>query len=87
MTPLSLRAAISAALARPGAPRQVDLARAAGIAPENLSAWLKGRRPIPVRAIEAMLAALDIEPELRAELAALRETLRGAEARVREILG
>jgi hypothetical protein len=33
------------------------------------------------------LAALDIEPELRAELAALRETLRGAEARVREILG
>lgn len=55
-----IRFAISAALARPGAPRQVDLARAAGIAPENLSAWLKGRRPIPVRAIEAMLAQLDL---------------------------
>jgi hypothetical protein len=55
-----IRAAISAALARPGAPRQVDLARAAGIAPENLSAWLKGRRTIPVRAIEAMLAQLDL---------------------------
>lgn len=56
----TLRAAISAALTRPGAPRQVDLARAARIAPENLSAWLNGRRPIPLRAIEAMLAQLDL---------------------------
>ncbi len=55
-----IRAAISAALARPGAPRQVDLARAGGVTPQNLSAWLKGRRTIPVRAIEAMLAQLDL---------------------------
>jgi hypothetical protein len=53
-----LRAAVSAALARPGAPTQSVLARAAGIAPENLNAWLAGRRTIPVRAIEAMLAQL-----------------------------
>ena len=58
--PASLRTAISAALTRPGAPTQAALARAAGIAPENLSAWLKGRRTIPVRAIEAMLAQLDL---------------------------
>ena len=58
--PASLRAAISAALARPGAPKQVDLARAASIAPENLNKWLHGERPIPVRAIEAMLAQLDL---------------------------
>lgn len=55
-----IRLAISAALTRPGAPRQVDLARVASIAPENLSAWLAGRRTIPVRAIEAMLAQLDL---------------------------
>ena len=58
--PASLRAAISAALARPGASTQVDLARAAGVTPQNLSAWLKGRRTIPVRAIELMLAQLDL---------------------------
>jgi transcriptional regulator with XRE-family HTH domain len=55
-----LRAAISAALARPGAPTQAALARAAGIAPENLSKWLHGERPIPIRAIEAMLVQLDL---------------------------
>ena len=82
-----LRPLILAALARPGAPKRSALARAAGIAPENLTHWLAGRRPIPLAAAERLLAALDIEPELRAELAALRETLRGAEARVREILG
>lgn len=55
-----IRAAISAALARPGAPLQVDLARAASITPQNLSAWLAGRRTVPVRAIEAMLSQLDL---------------------------
>ena len=58
--PSPLRSAIRRALDAPTGPKQVDLARAAGIAPENLSAWLAGRRPIPVRAIEAMLAQLDL---------------------------
>jgi transcriptional regulator with XRE-family HTH domain len=55
-----LRAAVSAALAHPGAPTQAALARAAGIAPENLNKWLHGERPIPIRAIEAMLVQLDL---------------------------
>ena len=58
--PSPLRSAIRRALDAPTGPKQVDLARAAGIAPENLSAWLAGRRTIPVRAIEAMLAQLDL---------------------------
>jgi hypothetical protein len=60
MAVTSLCSAVRQALARPGAPTQAALARVASIAPENLSAWLKGRRPIPVRAIEAMLAQLDL---------------------------
>lgn len=55
-----LSLAISAALARPGAPTQAALARVAGIAPENLNKWLHGERPIPLRAIEAMLVQLDL---------------------------
>ena len=58
--PSPLRFAVRRALDAPTGPTQAALARAAGIAPENLSAWLKGRRPIPVRAIEAMLAQLDL---------------------------
>mgnify|MGYP001012811421 CR=1 FL=1 len=60
MAVTSLCSAVRQALARPGAPTQAALARAARIAPENLSAWLNGRRPIPLRAIEAMLAQLDL---------------------------
>jgi len=55
-----LRAAVRAALARPGAPKRAALARAVGIAPENLTHWLAGRRPIPQEKIEAMLVALDL---------------------------
>lgn len=58
--PSPLRFAVRRALDAPTGPTQAALARAAGIAPENLSAWLAGRRPIPVRAIEAMLAQLDL---------------------------
>lgn len=58
--PTPLRDAIRRALDAPTGPTQAALARAAGIAPENLSAWLKGRRTIPLRAIEAMLAQLDL---------------------------
>ena len=58
--PSPLRIAIRRALDAPTGPTQAALARAAGVAPENLSAWLKGRRTIPVRAIEAMLAQLDL---------------------------
>ena len=81
-----IRAAISAALARPGAPTRAALARAVDYPLANLSAWLAGRRPLPLPVAERLLAALDIEPGLRAELAALRETLRAAEERVRELL-
>jgi hypothetical protein len=58
--PSPLRLAILAALARPGAPKRAALARAASLAPENLTHWLAGRRPIPQETIEAMLAALDL---------------------------
>mgnify|MGYP006921328588 FL=1 len=56
----TLRAAIAAALLRPGAPTQAALAAAADVTPQNLNAWLHGRRTIPVRAIEAMLVQLDL---------------------------
>mgnify|MGYP006377325875 FL=1 len=55
-----LRPLILAALARPGAPKRSALARAVGLAPENLTHWLAGRRPIPQEKIEAMLDALDL---------------------------
>jgi DNA-binding transcriptional regulator YdaS (Cro superfamily) len=55
-----IRAAILQALARPGAPKRSALARAVGLAPENLTHWLAGRRPIPQEKIEAMLVALDL---------------------------
>ena len=58
--PSPLRIAVRRALDAPTGPTQAALARAAGITPQNLSAWLAGRRPIPVRAIEAMLAQLDL---------------------------
>ena len=66
--PSPLRIAVRRALDAPTGPTQAALARAAGVAPENLSAWLKERRTIPVRAIEAMLAQLDlvIVPRARA---------------------
>lgn len=53
-------ALVAEALTRPGAPTQRALAAAVGLDEGNLSAWLAGRRPIPVRAIEAMLAQLDL---------------------------
>lgn len=55
-----LRAAVREALALPGAPQRVELARAIGYAPESLTAWLNGRRPAPVDKIEAMLVHLDL---------------------------
>ena len=58
--PGPLRGAVLQALARPGAPKRSALARAVGLAPENLTHWLAGRRPIPQEKIEAMLDALDL---------------------------
>jgi hypothetical protein len=58
-----------------------------GLAPENLTHWLAGRRPIPLAAAERLLAALDIEPEARRELGELREQIERAERRAKELLG
>ena len=92
--PTSLRSAISAALTTPGALTATAraIAPAWGVSPESaqstLCAWLHGRRKaIPLRAIEAALAHLDIEPEARAELARLRGEIERAERRTREIVG
>ena len=82
-----IRSAILAALSKPGAPTRTGLARAAGLAPENLTHWLKGRRPIPLTAAERILAALDIEPAARCELGELREQIERAERRAKELLG
>ncbi len=84
---IDLRATVREALAAPGAPTQAALAAAADVTPQNLNAWLHGRRTIPVRAIEAALQHLDIEPEARAELARLRGEIERAEARIRELVG
>jgi hypothetical protein len=89
-----IRSAISAALRAPGALTATAraIAPAWGVSPESaqnaLCAWLHGRRAsIPTRALEAALAHLDIKPERRAELAALRGEIERAEARIRELLG
>jgi hypothetical protein len=57
-----------------------------GLAPENLTHWLAGRRPIPLAAAERLLAALDIEPEARRELGELREQIERCERRAKELL-
>lgn len=59
---LRFSALVAEALTRPGAPTQRALAVAVGLDEGNLSAWLAGRRTIPVRAIEAMFARLGILP-------------------------
>lgn len=59
-------AMVAEALAQPGAITQRALAVATGVDEGNLSAWLAGRRPIPVRAIEAMFARLGILPRASA---------------------
>lgn len=89
-----IRASISASLASPGALTACAraIAPAWGVSPESaqnaLCAWAKGRRAsIPTRAIEAVLAHLDIEPEARAELAQLRGEIERAEARIHELVG
>ena len=57
-----IRAVILKALARPGAPTQAALARAADIAPENLNKWLRGQRPtIPLVTAERLLTALGLK--------------------------
>ena len=92
--PTSLRSTISARLTAPGALTATAraIAPAWGVSPDSaqstLCAWLRGRRKaIPLRAIEAALAHLDIEPEARAELARLRGEIERAEARIRELVG
>ena len=82
-----IRTIILAALSKPGAPTRAALARAAGLAPENLTHWLKERRPIPLAAAERLLAALDIEPEARREIGELREQIERCERRAKELLG
>lgn len=84
---LSLRPLVRAALASLGAPTRAALARAVGYPLANLSAWLAGRRPLPLPVAERLLSELNIEPELRAELARLRGEIERAEARVRELVG
>lgn len=58
--PSPLRDAIRRALDAPTGPTQRDLAAAIGANETNISAWLNGRRPIPLRTVEAMLAQLDL---------------------------
>ena len=89
-----IRDRISQVLASPGALTQTAraIAPAWGVSPDSaqstLCAWLRGRRKaIPLRAIEAALQHLDIEPEARAELARLRGEIELAEARIRELVG
>jgi hypothetical protein len=81
-----LRTAISAALAKPGAPTKAGLCGAVDYSAANFSAWLAGRRPLPLVIAERMLEALDIEPDARRELARLRRRITAAERRASELL-
>lgn len=53
-----LRSAIQAGLRAPDAPSQTELARRIGLDKTTLSAFLAGRRGLPVHHIEALLREL-----------------------------
>ena len=90
---MTLRTSIATALASPGALTATAraIAPAWGVSPESaqstLCAFTHGRRHLPLRAVEAILAHLDIEPEARAELARLRGEIERAEQALQGLIG